>query len=325
VRFKISAGLWCLGSFPERYVPLGYFDELSLEQQLEIMGSIDGLDGLGIIYPTDPLPADPGSLVKKLAEFNLKVADISIDNYSHRRWKNGSFCTNEEKIRKENLALCKEGIDFAANIPGSKVMLWPAHDGFDYPFQVDYTQGWKTLVESYKEICNYNRDVTISLEYKQKDPRQRQYISNMGKMMMLINDVGMDNFTGCIDTGHSLMSQESLAETVMLLHLHDKLGIVHLNDNYRDSDPDLIFGTVAFWENLEMYYYLKKIGYDGWHEIDIVSSRDDRAKSMKLVVKLARKYEELSEKLLCHSETIDKNLCGYCFADNMDLISNIIF
>ena len=204
-------------------------------------------------------------------------------------------------------------------------MLWPAHDGFDYPFQVDYIRGWKNLVESYREICSYNRDVTISLEYKLKDPRQRQYISNMGKMMMLINDVGMDNFTGCIDTGHSLMSQESLAEVVMLLHLHDKLGIVHLNDNYRDSDPDMIFGTMVFWENLEMYYYLKKIGYQGWHEIDIVSSRDDRAKSMKLVVKLARKYEELAEKLLNHSETIEKNLSGYSFADNMSLITEIIF
>ena len=57
------------------------------------------------------------------------------------------------------------------------------------------------------------------------------------------------------------------------MQLHGRLGTVHLNDNYRDSDPDLIFGTIAFWDNLELYYYLKKMNYQGWHEIDITSPR----------------------------------------------------
>lgn len=325
LKFKLSAGLWCLGNFSERYVPSGYYEELSLEKQLEIMSEAEGLDGLGIIYPTSPLPDNPDMLVKKLSDFNLQVADISVDNYTDRKWKNGAFCTNEKNIRKESIKLCKEAIDFAAEIPGSKVMLWPAHDGFDYPFQVSYEDGWKNVVESYRELCDYNHEVTLAIEYKSKDPRQRQYISNLGKMLMLINDVGMDNFTGCIDSGHALMCQESLAETVILLHVHNKLGIVHLNDNYRDADPDLIFGTIAFWDNLEMYYYLKKINFGGWHEIDIVSPRDDREKSIKLAVKLARKYEKLAEKLIVHLKEIDANLKEYRFANNMNLITDILF
>jgi xylose isomerase len=325
LQFKLSAGLWCLGNFSERYVPAGYFEDLSLEKQLDIMSRADGLDGLGIIYPTSPLPDNPDKLKKKLSDFNLKVADISVDNYSDRKYKNGAFCTNEKNIKKESIRLCKEAIDFAAEIKGSKVMLWPAHDGFDYPFQVNYSEGWKNIVESYKELCEYNPNVTLAVEYKSKDPRQRQYISNMGKMLMLINDVGMENFTGCIDSGHALMCHENLAETAMLLHMHNKLGIVHLNDNYRDADPDLIFGTIAFWDNIEMYYYLKKINFEGWHEIDIVSPRDDREKSVKLVVKLARTYERLAEKLLVYSKEIDANLESYKFADNLDLITGILF
>jgi len=99
----------------------------------------------------------------------------------------------------------------------------------------------------------------------------------------------------------------------------------HLNDNYRDADPDMIFGTLAFWDNLEMFYYLKKINYSGWHEIDITSPRDDRIKSMNLVVKMVRKYEELAEILIEHSEFIDDNLKSYSFAGNMELIANNIF
>ena len=325
MRFKISAGLWCTNNFSDRYVLSGYFNELSLKEQLEIFSEIEGLDGLGIIYPTYPLPNEPDKLIKYLSEFNLKVADISVDNYSDRKWKNGAFCTNEKNIRKENMKLCKEAIDFAAEMPGSKVMLWPAHDGMDYPFQVNYEDGWENIVESYRELCDYNKNVILAIEYKSKDPRQRQYISNVGKMLLLMNDVGMENLTGCIDSGHALMCQESLAETVMLLHMHNKLGIVHLNDNYRDSDPDLIFGTIAFWDNLEMFYYLKKINFSGWNEIDITSPREDRKKSMKLVVKMVRKYEELAEKLIMHSKEIDLNLKNYRFTDNMNLIIDILF
>ena len=165
----------------------------------------------------------------------------------------------------------------------------------------------------------------VSVEYKQKDPRQRQYVSDIGKMMMLFNDVGMDNFTGALDTGHALMSQESLAEDVVILATHGKLNEVHLNENYRDSDPDMIFGTIAFWENLEMYYYLNKYDFSGWHEIDIIAPRDDRVKALKLAVKMTLKYDELAKRLLKHQDEIEKNLGGYHFADNMELIMDLLF
>ncbi len=180
-------------------------------------------------------------------------------------------------------------------------------------------------MESYREICSHNPDVMVSVEYKQKDPRQRQYVSDIGKMMMLFSDVGMDNFTGALDTGHALMSQESLAEDVVILATHGKLNEVHLNENYRDSDPDMIFGTIAFWENLEMYYYLNKYDFSGWHEIDIIAPRDDRVKALKLAVKMTLKYDELAKRLLKHQDEIEKNLGGYHFADNMELIMDLLF
>jgi len=325
MKLNISAGLWVFGDFAERYVPGGYHDEIDFERQLEIMSGIEGLDGIGIVYPTYPLPDDPDKLVEKLSDFNLKVGDITVDNYGDRKWRQGAFSSNEEKIRKDNIDICKETIDFAAQIPGTTVTTWPAHDGFDYSFQTNYRDGWKYLVESYKEICSYNSNVKIAVEYKSKDPRQRQYVSNVGKTMMLLNDVDMDNIMAALDTGHALMSQENLAEDVVLLDSHDKLGTIHLNENYRDSDPDLIFGTIVFWENIEMYYYLNKTGFKGWNEIDIVSPRDDRIKSLKITVKMALKYKELADRLNGHSEVLDKNLDNYRFADNMELITDLIF
>lgn len=171
MKFKISAGSWCLGSYGERYVPSGYHEELSLEKQLDIFSKVEGLDGLGFEYPLEKSLNDSDNLIKILADYGLKVADLSVEDYSDRKWKHGALATNEKVVREENLRLCKEAIDFASNLPDSKVMIWPAHDGFDYPFQVSYEEGWKNMVESYRKICSYNEDVTIAVEYKSKDPR----------------------------------------------------------------------------------------------------------------------------------------------------------
>jgi xylose isomerase len=322
---KISAGLWILDVFAERYVPGGYWDPMRLEEQLQIMSEIKGLDGLGVIYPPSPLPGDPDDLVKMLSNYHLKAADVTVDNYAHRKWRHGAFATNEREIRRENIRLCKECVDFAARIPGTTVTLWPAHDGFDYPFQAGYEEEWSNLVDSLREICGHNTKVRIALEYKQKDPRQRQFVSNVGKTMMLIHDVGADNLAAALDTGHALMSYESLAESAVILASHGRLATVHLNDNYRDADPDLVFGALAFWDNLELFYYLKRLEYPGWLEIDITSGREDRVKSANLVVKLARKYEELVERLLAKAGEIEGNLKSYRFADNMSLITDLLF
>ena len=188
-KFKVSAGLWILDTFAERDVPRGYHEPMELDEQLEVLSRIRGLDGLGVVYPAPPLPDDPDKLVKKLGQHNLKVGDVTVDNYAHRKWRHGAFVTTESAIRRENIRLCKDAMDFAAAIPGAGLTLWPGHDGFDYPFQTDYRKGWKNLVDSCQQICGHNPKVKVAIEYKQKDPRQKQYLSNMGKTMMLINDV----------------------------------------------------------------------------------------------------------------------------------------
>ncbi len=325
MKLNVDAHLWCLGTYGERYVPGGYFEDLSIDKRLEIFSEIDGLTGLFTFYPVAPLPADPDKLAAKLDSFGLKVSNIAVECWSDRKWKYGAFSTNEEGIRKEVIDLFKGSIDFAKATGADSVLLWPAHDGFDYPFQTNYYDGWKNMVETIREICAYDPSVKIALEAKSKDPRQRQYISNTGKAMALINDVGMDNLGAAIDVGHSLMAQESISESLALLDSHDKLYQIHLNENYRDSDPDMIFGTINFWEILEFYYFLNKTQFSGWSSIDIISPRDDRAKSLKLGVKLTWKYKEMADKLMKYEKEIDENLKGYRFADNMDMITDLLF
>lgn len=325
MKLNVDAHLWCLGTYAERYVPGGYFDPLELDEQLEIMSKIEGLSGLFVFYPLAPLPEDPVKAVEKLNNYGLKVSNLCVEGWSDRKWKHGAFSTNEKQIRQECVNMFKEGIEVAKALKADSVLLWPAHDGFDYPFQVNYRDGWKYLVETIREIGEYDKSVKIAIEYKSKDPRQRQYVSNVGKLMMLLNDVGLDNVTGVIDVGHALMAQESLAESLVILDSHNKLGQIHLNENYKDADPDLIFGTINFWEILEFFYFLNKTDFEGWSSIDIIAGRDDRVKSLQMGVKLIWKFKKLADKLTEKADIIDNNLQGYHFADNMELISDIFF
>lgn len=325
MKLKIDAHLWCLGTYAERYVPGGYFEDMELEKKLEIFSSIEGLDGLVVFLPSDPLPSDPGKLLKLLSDYNLSVSVIEPEIWSDRKWRDGAFSTNDAAIRKQAIRIMQDGMDLAKELKADSVLLWPAHDGFDYPFQANYLDGWKTMVDTVREICQHDSNVKIALEAKAKDPRQKQYISNTGKAMAFINDVGCDNLGCAIDVGHALMAGESLAESLALIDSHDKLYQIHLNDNYKDADPDMVIGTVNFWEILEFYYYLNKTDYDSWQTIDIIAGRDDREKTLALAVKMTRLLKELADKLTMNEKEIDSNLKGYHFADNMDLITGILF
>ena len=324
-KIKLYTGEWQFYNFSERFVPSGYFSDLPIDIQLEEMSKIDGLDGYGPIYPTGTHTNDPHEFVKLLKNYDLEVGPILIDHFGDKKWRNGGLSSNNKKIREECIKIIKDGIDYAAEIPGTTVETWPGQDGFDYAFQTDYMSSWEHLTESYKEICEHNPKVKVAVEFKRKEPRQKIFVADTGTMIMLIQDVGKDNFTGILDTGHAMMSHEDLAEDVMLLNRLGKLDIVHLNDNYRDSDPDLIFGACIFWENLELFYYLNKVNYKGWHEIEFSAPKEDRIKSLKLTVKMIKKYKDLADKIYENSAEIDKNLKENKYSANMNLISEIVF
>ncbi|MFO8086825.1 MAG: TIM barrel protein, partial [Bacteroidales bacterium] len=156
---RINAHIGVLGTFNERYVPGGYFDEIEFDKMLEIMGKIEGLDGLSVWYPGHPLIDEPEKLKKKLENNNLEIADIGPEIWSDRKWKYGTISATDKKIRKEAIKIIKHNIDLAVELNAYSVLLWPAHDGFDYSFQVNYDKSWGYMIESLNEVGEHNRDV----------------------------------------------------------------------------------------------------------------------------------------------------------------------
>jgi xylose isomerase len=200
---------------------------------------------------------------------------VEIDTSTNARYKFGTLTNPDATLRKECMDYIKRGIDEIERAGCKKINFWLGQEGYDYPLQVDYRKNWSNLREGFKEIAGYNKNMQFCIEYKTKEPRTHCHVATIGKSLLLALDTGMDNIGVNIDIGHALMAYENMAESAVLLSLYDKLFHLHVNDNFRSWDDDMVVGSVHFWETLELFYWLDEIGYDDWFSLDLFPYRED--------------------------------------------------
>jgi sugar phosphate isomerase/epimerase len=268
---------------------------MTLEEQFAAAAQVKGLRGTGLDYPYQF--SDPKEVRPLLSRYQLAFVTLEIGLYPDKKWKNGTYTAPDPGIRREAIQMSKRALDVASELGAVDVLMWPGQDGFDYPFQSDYLRYWKLLAEGIGEVAAHRPDVKIAIEYKKQEPRTNCYIRNAGVLLNLLRDVGLPNVGGCIDLGHSLAAGENPGEAVALVHRAGRLFQVHLNDNYRDWDHDLILGSVCFWETLEFFYWLRRCGWEGWYLLDIFPYRFDGHAALQQGVDRTRFFIELAEKV----------------------------
>ena len=318
---KIEASGASFSRCADRFVTAGYREGQDAEAQLDKLAQIRGLDGIPLMVPLEYKSLD--YIKKRLGELGKGVGTIAPDTYINPKWKDGSLSSLSPNVRGSMISLVKESMDICAEFEGSDVLLWLAHDGYTYPFEADYEERMYILQDSLAECCEYRRDVKLSIEYKQKEPKTRQYISCIGKSLCICDDVDAKNLGVVVDFGHALYGGENPAESLYWAYGRNKLFHVHLNDNYRGWDDDLIPGSISFWETLEFFWALKNIGYDGWVTIDIFPSHIDGDKALQLAVDNVVMFQKLAERL--SSDEIKKLQSEDKTADILKLVKESFF
>jgi len=294
---KYSVILSNVGSVADRYVPTGYGNPFSVDELFERASSIPQVSGVELIG-TAHVDNNVKELKMKLEEHRLQLSSIIPDHFGQMKWKYGSFSSREPQIRRQAIEHAKEMMDVAAELGGNLISLWPGQDGYDYLFQGDYTQERDWIAEGIKEVCNYRKDIKVGLEYKIKEPRTHSYISTAAVTLLLIQEIGADNCGVTIDFGHALNAYENPAETVALLKRYgDKLFHVHMNDNFRHWDDDMIVGSVHTIETLEFFYWLKRTNYDGWLSIDQYPYREDGLEAVREGVNAMESFVKMTDRL----------------------------
>lgn len=295
---KYSVILSNVGSCADRYVPGGYSAPFEIKDLFKRVSQIPQAKGVELVGTWHVTERNVKELKGYLEEYGLELVSIIPDHFGQPKWKNGSFAAKDPAVRAEAVSHTKEMIDAAVELGGDLISLWPGQDGYDYLFQADYIQERDWFAEGIKEVCRYRPDVRISLEYKIKEPRTHSYLSTAANSLLIAQEVGTDNVGVTIDFGHALNAYETPAESVALLKKYgNKLFHIHMNDNFRHWDDDMIVGSVHTIETLEFFYWLKRTGYQGWLSIDQYPYREDSLEAVRQGVEAMEAFTGLIDRM----------------------------
>ncbi|NPV54346.1 MAG: TIM barrel protein [Firmicutes bacterium] len=269
---------------------------MDLREAIATAGEIEGLAGLEFLYPAQFESTDE---VKELMNAaGLRTSCVQVDVFTDRSWKYGALASADDRIRKRAIEVSQKSMDIAAELGAGRILLWLGHDGYDYVFQTDYRRAWDNLINSLKEISDYRPDIRVSIEYKLREPRTHSHLGNMGTCLVAISEVGNPNLGVIIDTGHSLMAYENLAEMALLAMRRNALHGFHLNDCFRFADDDLILGTVHTWEFVELFYWMLRTSFDDWWTLDTYPYREDGVQVIEQSLKMFGTLMGLAQRLL---------------------------
>jgi xylose isomerase len=273
---QFASGLHVFGSTADRYVLSGYKPKITLSEMIKAASRVPKLKGIELVETWHISKENADKILQELKSAGLKLALILPDLWASGKWGMGTYTSKDEKIRQEAADSTKRVMDLAALSGCNLIDVWLGQDGYDYPFQADYIQVWDWMVEVLRECADHNKNVTIGIEYKIKEPRTHIFIGTIGKLLLLIDRVKRDNLGVILDIGHALEGYENMAESAALSkYFGNRLVHLHLNDNWRCWDDDMMVGSIHTIELLELLYWLEIIEYRGWYSLDIFPYRDD--------------------------------------------------
>ncbi|MCW2802663.1 MAG: hypothetical protein JWN06_880 [Propionibacteriaceae bacterium] len=248
---------------------------------VEVAGKVEGLTALEVNYPEHFVDTTPAELSTAIKGAQLVNTGIQV-RWPASRFSDGAFTHPAAEVRADAVRVAKEAVDVCREMGSDHVVLWPAHDGYEYPFQMDYRSGWQHLVECYGEVADHAQDVTVSIEFKPAEPRARTLLSTSGSVLALIAATGRDNLAVTLDFAHMLMAHENPAQSIAVCLAEGRLKGVQLNDGWGAADDGLALGSVTLVQSLEALFYLVRDGYAGTYYFDTDPIRENPVRECEI-------------------------------------------
>jgi len=291
-----------LGAARNRY--MDYQGDRTIAAKLEMAANINGCNGVELCYPADF--DNINELKDLLAKFNLGIAAINFRSRRTAKWWRGSFTSESAQERQEVVDDFRHLMDIAESLNCHRVTTCPLNDGSDIPFEVDYLRMYDYAVETFSIVCTHNREIQICIEYKKNDPRARCLLGTAGETAAFCQLTGVDNLGATLDIGHALYAQERPAQSAVLLSRAKRLFYIHLNDNDGIWDWDMVPGAYHLWEFIELFYTLRKLGYDDdWYAFDVFPKENDIVETFSATMQLTRKLEAITNRIdVAHMEQL---------------------
>lgn len=294
---RFATGVWAYSSAADRYCPDGYRDVPKMQEVLNAISKIKGIKGIEI-RQTDVTPEMPIKEYKRLLkEYSLLCSGVTANLAHSRRFALAAFGHQHQKTRNSAIDEGRKAVDIARQLGATDVTLRLFTDGFDYPFHVDYTTHWNTVISSIKTIAKYaSPDINVAIAYKPRDPRNYLTISSVGKALSMCQEIAMKNVGVALNFSHALMAGENPAESIAFLTRSNKLFQVYFSDCYQLWDDMLVPGGIHLWEALEALFYLKTYKYKNFVTFDMLPARMEPTHALQIAVgNLSILYKKLEK------------------------------
>lgn len=291
---KYSIILGNLGNTCDRFCK-SYKSNPSSDEMLErAIKKIPFLEGIELVGTWDISRDNVHEMKKRFADAGISCASIIPDTFTEKDYGKGSITSPDQKIRNKALDYLKEMSDVALEMSCDIVNLWLGQDGYDYMLTTDYSQQRDWLKEATAELAETYPSLRFALEYKPKEPRNFSCHARMADTILAAKETGCSNVGITIDTGHSFVGGENVAEAVVLAkRAGDLLFHMHFNDNHGSWDDDMIVGSVHSTCYIELMFWLKKTGYNGWLSMDQYPYREDAIDAISESILWVNKYEQI--------------------------------
>jgi sugar phosphate isomerase/epimerase len=291
---KYSMILGNLGNTCDRFCK-GYKSNPSSDEMLAMAKKkIPHIQGIELVGTWDIRPDNAAEMKQKLGDLGLECSSIIPDTFTAPEYGKGSITSTSPAIRAKALDYLREMSEIARLINCKIMNLWLGQDGYDYLLTADYNQEREWLREATWKLATEFPDLNFALEYKPKEPRNFSYHSRMADTILAARETGCKNVGVTIDTGHSFVAGENVAEAVVLAQRAGNLLFhMHFNDNHGSWDDDMIVGNVHSVVYIELLFWLKKTGYTGWLSMDQYPYREDGAEAISESILWVRKFEQM--------------------------------
>lgn len=291
---KYAIILGNLGNTRDRFCQ-GYKVNPSSEEMLTMaLERMPHIQGIELVGTWDIRPDNVKDMKKRLDDAGVACASIIPDTFANPVFGRGSITSINAAVRQQALDYLRQMSEVALEMNCGIVNLWLGQDGYDYLLATDYDTERNWLTENTRAVATEFPTLRYALEYKPKEPRNFSYHARMADTILAAKETGCSNVGITIDTGHSFYSGENVSEAVVLAkRAGNLLYHMHFNDNHGSWDDDMIVSNVHFTVYIELLFWLKKTGYNGWISMDQYPYREDAVDAISESILWVKKYEQI--------------------------------
>jgi xylose isomerase len=286
-----------LKSRPELYFDGGPSGTLDL---LRRAGEIEGLGALSLNYPEHFEHVSPRDVLSFLRDANLDVDSLNI-RFPEAQFGDGGFTHPSPTVRAEAIDLTRRAVDVCAELGGDHVIVWPAYDGFDYPFQDDYQRMFEHTVHGFAKVAEHDPRTRIGIEYKPWEPRKHSMLANMGEALLVVAQVDAPNLGVVLDYCHAQMANEHPPKAAAIALARDRLFGVHLNDGYGRQDDGLMVGSSSPIATIELLSVLLAGDYGGTIYFDTFPVREDPVRECEWNIRVTERLLAIAGELAANA------------------------